>query len=503
MLRCTVVYKIAIALAFIFTLPANAQRDNVWIFGDSARLDFNQPGAVLRSKMHANWGTASIADINGNLQYYVGTININGSSYGKLFDSNDSVLPSGNTILNFAGLHFNIFLPYLESDSIIDLFTVSHNPFASPGLYRTRINAITNSIISANIPVDTGYYPSDGVQAVRHGNGRDWWLIWKDHDRINFSQRRNNFRLLLVSSSGVVLQNNQSIGTPSLGGRGRIRLSKNGDRLALAAGSGLIEVYDFDRCTGNISNPVLLQVDTNYLIGTPFTCEFSPSGRFLYVSVSGNALGGLSRILQYDLAAANPGLTQFVVKSWPFPTFGSTYTGGLQLWLDDKIYVGTGGQFNQYPDTFYTPNITHLSRIEDPDQPGVACNFNLNCVYLNGARSYGSLPNNPNYALKEWAGSGCDTLSLTSLPETGTTALSATIYPNPSSDFVTIQMSAPLSSAGELTIFNTSGQLMFSTRLQKRFYRQGLDISSWSTGLYMVVVESGGKVYQCRYQVMR
>jgi hypothetical protein len=503
MLKFTVVYRIAIALAFIFALPAKAQRDNVWIFGDSARLDFNQPGAVPQSKMHANWGTASVADINGNMLYYVGTININGSTYGKLFDSNDSVFPSGSMILNLAGLHFNIFLPYLESDSIIDLFTLSFHPFASPGLYRTRLNSVNNFIVSSNVPIDTGYYPSDGVQAVRHGNGRDWWLIWKDHDRINITQRRNNFRLLLVSSSGFILQNNQSIGTPSLGGRGRLRFSKNGDRLSLAAGSGLIEVYDFDRCTGNISNPLLLQVDTNYLNGTPFTCEFSPSGRFLYVSVSGNALGGLARILQYDLATANPAQTQYVVKSWPFPPFGSTFTTGLQLWLDDKIYVGTGGQFNQYPDTFYTPNITHLSRIEDPDQPGAACNFNLNCVYLNGNRSYGCLPNNPNYALKEWQGSGCDTLSLTSLSETTVPNISVTAYPNPVTDFVTVQMSIPLSSTGELKIFNANGQVVYSTNLPNRFYRQSMDVSYWATGLYIAVIETEGKVYQCRYQVLR
>jgi hypothetical protein len=494
-----VVYKIAIALAFIFTLPANAQRDNVWIFGDSARLDFNQPGAVLRSKMHANLGTASIADINGNLQYYVGTININGSSYGKLFDSIDSMLPSGNTILNFAGLHFNIFLPYLESDSIIDLFTVSHNPFASPGLYRTRINSIANSIISANIPIDTGYYPSDGVQALRHGNGRDWWLIWKDHDRINFSQRRNNFRLFLVSSSGVVLQNNQSIGTPSLGSRGRIRFNKDGDRIALASGSGLIEVYDFDRCTGTISNPLQLQIDSVYWNGVPLTCEFSPSGRFLYVSVSADLQGNLARILQYDLWAPNPAITKLPIHSWPFPSFGSTLTGGLQLWLDDKIYVGTGEQFNQYPDTFYTPNITHLSRIEDPDQLGSACNFNLNCVYLSGARSYGSLPNNPNYVLKEWAGSGCDTLSLTGLDEKKTEN-GIGVYPNPARDVLNIQCKVPLQQNSDLRVYSSGGALLLKQSLPLRCYRHAIDVSHWPVGLYLVVINSGDKVYQTKFQ---
>lgn len=133
-----------------------------------------------------------------------------------------------------------------------------------------------NQIIIANEPIETGLDPSDGVQAVRHGNGRDWWVVWKDFDRINQAQKRNNFRVNLFSSNGNVTTNIQSIGTLSMGRRGRIRFNRAGDRMALITGSGFIEVYDFDRCSGIISNPVQLKIDLIPFQGIPLTCEFSP-----------------------------------------------------------------------------------------------------------------------------------------------------------------------------------------------------------------------------------
>lgn len=487
-------------LIALCTNSATAQRDNVWVFGDSVRLDFNQPGSVNPSRMYSNWGSASISDLNGNLLYYTGTWNINGSAVAYLFNSQDSVMLNGTAILNWAGIHFNTFISYLESDSIIDLLTVSFHPLHTPGLYRTRINQATDQIISANEPVDIGLYPSDGVQAIRHGNGRDWWVIWKDYDRLNYTQKRNNFRLFLFTPDGNYSQNFQSIGTPSLGGRGRIRFNKNGTRMALVAGSGLIEVYDFDRCTGIISNPIQLKQDSLQYLGVPMTCEFSPSGRFLYESHLPDGVAP-SEIVQYDLNAPNPSQTRFVVKSWPVPAIGNyTISGGLQLWLDDKIYVGSSESYNVYPDSFYTPNITHLSRIEDPDQSGTACNFNLNCIYLNGYRHAGGLPNNPNYALKEWTGSGCDTLSLTGIGEEYENQFLFVLYPVPASESVTIQTAHPLKGQSEFELYHPDGRCILKEWLPLNFQRKTLDIRDLKPGLYLVVLRMDNRIISRKFQ---
>jgi hypothetical protein len=495
-----VTFKLLNTFLFLFPLLVSGQRDNVWIFGDSARLDFNQPGAVNQSRMYANWGSASISDTNGNLMYYTGTWNINGSADAFLFDSNDSVLQNGNAIQNWAGIHFNTFTSYLETDSFIDLFTVSFHPLHSPGFYRTRINHFLNQITIANEPIDTGLYPSDGVQAVRHGNGRDWWVVWKDHDRPNQVQKRNNFRLYLFKSDGSYTQNFQSIGTMSIGGRGRIRFTKDGTRMALVVGSGLIEVYDFDRCSGLISNPVQLKVDSIPYLGVPMTCEFSASGRFLYESHLPDGIAP-SQIVQYDLNAPNPSQTRFVVKSWPIPPVGNyTISAGLQRWLDDKIYVGSAEGYNVYPDTFFTPNISNLSRIEDPEQPGTACNFNLNCVYLNGYRHAGGLPNNPNYALKEWAGSGCDTVSLTGIVDSKYSPPQFILSPVPAKDFVTIQMTIPLKTESTLEVYSMSGSQIFIEKLPAHFLRKTMEIDTFKSGLYVVIIRSGNNVISQKFQ---
>lgn len=471
-----------------------AQRDNVWIFGDSVRLDYNQPGTIKHSNMYRNWGCASVSDTAGNLQYYIGSGDFQGATYGFLYDSNNNIVANGNTIYNYCGINFNAFNSYLESDSIIDLVNVSLDPLHPPGLYRTRINQNSNQIIISNEPIEVGLYPSDGVQEIRHGNGRDWWVVWKDFDRQNQTQKRNNFRVNLFQADGTVNTNIQSIGTLSMGGKGRIRFNKDGTKLALATGSGLVEVYDFDRCTGIISNPVQLKPD-NGTLGVPISCEFSPSGQKLYISLMPYN-GNPSHIAQYDLTAPVPSQTRYVVHAWPSTV---SITGSLQIWLDDKLYVATADSFSHYPTTFYTPNIANISRIEFPDLSGSACNFNLNCVYLNGDRSCGALPNNPNYALKEWQGSGCDTLSLTGIKEEQEDNVFA-LYPVPATNAVNIQMKTPLKNYCSIEIVNMAGQLILSEDYPAYFFRKTIDIAGFDPGLYLLLLKTDKTVTSRKFQ---
>lgn len=227
--------------------------------------------------------------------------------------------------------------------------------------------------------------------------------------------------------------------------------------------------------------------------------NFPQNGQFLYESHLPDGIVP-AEIVQYDLSAPNPSQSRFVVKTWPLPAVGTTAIGGLQLWLDDKIYVGTSESFSTYPDTFYVPNIINLSRIEDPDLPGAMCNFDLNCVYLNGKRNAGGLPNNPNYELKEWTGSGCDTVSLTGINEHNLNSFSIELFPVPISEDLTIQTGQPLKESGNLDVYNSDGKLIFKESLIPNFYRKTLNVGDFAPGLYLVVIQSENAILSKKFQ---
>ncbi|MBK8722769.1 MAG: hypothetical protein IPL95_11015 [Saprospiraceae bacterium] len=53
--------------------------------------------------------------------------------------------------------------------------------------------------------------------------------------------------------------------------------------------------FDFDRSTGELSNPIYLDLQDSIQVGG---CAFSPSGRFLYVS-------NTFKVFQFDLEQNN------------------------------------------------------------------------------------------------------------------------------------------------------------------------------------------------------
>lgn len=96
---------------------------------------------------------------------------------------------------------------------------------------------------------------------MRHCNGRDIWVIVKE-------RHTNGFRVYLVDENGFsptnFVQNN--IGSPADNGVnefliGYMKLSHSGNRLVNTLwANGALEIFDFDNSTGQLSNPVLINI---------------------------------------------------------------------------------------------------------------------------------------------------------------------------------------------------------------------------------------------------
>ncbi|MBL0054008.1 MAG: hypothetical protein IPP29_22215 [Bacteroidetes bacterium] len=88
---------------------------------------------------------------------------------------------------------------------------------------------------------------NDGLAAVQHGNGRDWWLIFKDNDGV----ADNTFYKYLVDTSGVALADTQNIGSYANTNTIRLKFNKEGTQLATVNFNGVTDLFDFDRCLVN------------------------------------------------------------------------------------------------------------------------------------------------------------------------------------------------------------------------------------------------------------
>jgi hypothetical protein len=124
---------------------------------------------------------------------------------------------------------------------------------------------------------------NDGIIAVKHGNGRDWWLIYKhgfpQNDSMCQSVSITQWSLIATGSANRYFHGVERIY--------RMSINPAGDLIAGVTVRGVIELFDFDRCTGLLSNHRYLKnnLGTNDEKERFWSVEFSGSSRrYLYVS---------------------------------------------------------------------------------------------------------------------------------------------------------------------------------------------------------------------------
>ena len=479
--------KVTTFLLLMLSQLMLAQRGNVWVFGDSAIMNLSQPGQSLRSGAVFSLGTSAISDTSGNLLFYTGINN----QQGFVYNNSHQIMNNGSGIINRNIFHSNLILPWPSSDSLYCFFHTQQLNSTS-GVYYSIINPLkygVGEVTQKNISIQDSVTPTDVLSAVRHGNGRDWWIFWRNYDYAGLdtslinAQKNNTYYSVLLTPNGVGNITSQNIGSLSyVGSYGDLTFNKSGTQVVYASYK-LLELFDFDRCTGLFTNPINIIPDSslpNYR--AQIGAEFSDNGRFLYVSDGGST----SYLYQYDLQAPNVLSSRQVLDSLVY----EDQTGTLERWVDGKIYISnadsciTYGNFYPY---HYTTINTHLSVINNPDVPYPKCNYVKNGYYLNGARTYQSLPNNPNYDLGVAIGSPCDTLSV-GIAEHNESSASLLIAPNPATDKVIVSYKFTNRNDGWLEVYDILGKLIHKQRLYGSSTQLLLYTNEFKSGLYIVKV---------------
>ena len=465
------------------------KRDNVWMLGAMSNfnnygIEFN-PGQADTFSIHRylNFiGTnSSICDTNGQILFYTNGITI-------LNRNNDTLLNAyGFNPGFFTSNYANFGLPLYYSSLIIprpnyesqyfyliheSAEVVTYNSVQSPHPISLRYSEIDMSLDNGlggiilgkkNIHLVNDTLIRGRVSAVKHGNGRDWWILCH---RFN----SNSYYRFLLTQDSIVNLGIQNIGAfnPHQNAFGQSVFSLDGNQYMSQIDDTTVDVYDFDRCTGMLSNARSISINeyTAALVG----CAFSPNGRYIYIN---NELN----LRQYDTQAPNIWASEQLIAPWDtFYSPGPTTFGNMKLGPDGIIYMNT---------TVGT-NMLHL--ILNPDSPGVACNFIQDNFLTPSYNTYG-FPNSPNWDLVPSNGSICDSL-FNNVGMNNEDNLEFEIYPNPARNNFSVRSSKKIIKTTAFLLYDNLGKEKIKSSLNSSFQNYEFDSGNLNDGIYFYLIRT-------------
>lgn len=328
------------------------------------------------------------------------------------------------------------------------------------------------------------------INAIRHGNGRDWWVVCPTE-----STSRPRL-MLLLTPEGIQYPLSFPLNpdlTLSSDLPGQCGFTADGRTYfkVVRAPAPILEILDFDRCTGLFSNRRLIAngLSTELEpVNTMIGAVSSPSGQFLYVSTG-------SRLLQFDLWADSIAVTMQVVGQYDgFQSGGNPAMFGHGMrGPDGKIYLGG------------VKKIRHLHIVQQPDLSGASCAFEQHALEMPAYLDQVML-NFPDFEILDWAGSPCDTLLppdesvSTQFEPSGNHILK--VWPNPATDIFNLDIPDGFQNA-QLTILNISGFMVFSRKIENGGTQQ-INLQQQPEGLYCIVLSQQSGYYRfCKLMLKR
>ncbi|WP_405296544.1 PKD domain-containing protein, partial [Algibacter sp. Ld11] len=365
---------LCVCAAFLFSSISRAQDQAAnWYFGARAGVNFdnNNVSAILNSELSTHEGCASISNAKGELLFYTNGVSV--------WDKDHKVMPNGTGLMgNISSSQSAIIVPKPNSETVYYIFTIIDYAYTE-GLRYSEVDMSLNGgngDVTLNKNVFLISPGTEKISAVQHSNGIDYWVsthLWESNSFATFKITKNG-----VETTPVLSAVGRYHGGASFNVIGCMKFSPNGKKLALTKWStdSFVELFNFDKETGIISNPVLIDnfFGADYLNGA-YGIEFSTDSKLLYVSEL-NQKDYTSELHQLDLTVFTP---TAIKASGALINKEQRLIAGLQLGPDGKIYVSN---------TFST----FLSVIEAPNTKGIGCNYQNRNIDLKGRSSIFGLP---------------------------------------------------------------------------------------------------------------
>ena len=506
-------------------LLCQSKRDHTWLLGYPT-FDPNHPnvGKFGGMKVHftqtssrvdtfnfiAGSVSATVNDENGNLLFYTtgcaiynpkaeiiengDEINLGGTVYQdncvKYRDY--TVVRSGAVALPIPEKQNEYIMFHLRIEQTSDISAL-YDQF-----YCTKINMNANGghgkVLAKNqVIIKDSLH--DAVSAVRHGNGRDWWVV------IPRGIGREFWEILLspeglakpiLRSVGANPPFNVTIEDPTLpppdnrflvneytweSWAGQTTFSPDGTKFCRIVKGTEVEIYGFDRCTGEMTLlralPMPLYVRWPNFPVQACGAAFSPDSRYLYFNNN-------EALFQFDVCPERIKDGGFErIEDWDGYTEDGTAVFATLFYQmrnapDGKIYMNCNN------------GVRSLHVIHEPNQPGKACRFEQRGFPLPRWNAW-LLNYFPNFNLYDVQDSPCDTLGIDdpNPPKPAYTFEDFRIFPNPSDQEV--KLYAPDCNSLSVEVWNIMGQLVKEIAFIPGKTAYSMDVSDWAAGAYFVV----------------
>jgi len=333
----------------VFTSYAQHESSE-WYFGKLAGMSFQSdpPVPLSDGALVTTEGCSSISSPEGDLLFYTDGITIYNKDHEEM--QNGTGL-SGNSSATQSG----IIVPVPDDPDLYYVFTVSNLDWNSTSegfrysLVNMQLDGGNGAVVSGKKNIPLFGSTTERITSVKNYNESGIWVIGHEWES-------NRFISYLVTNSGI--DNNpvnsdvgEYHGTHINNGKGYMKASSSGDRIAVAIQNmDIIQVFDFNNVTGDITNPITLPAGVG-----PYGVEFSKDSRYLY----GDERNGVN-LYQWDLESGDENA---VINSREVVGVLEENIGGaLQMAPNSKIYIAHKSQ-------------NYLSVIHSPENGGVACNF--------------------------------------------------------------------------------------------------------------------------------
>jgi hypothetical protein len=450
----------------------------------------------------------SICDsLTGNLLFVTNGVYIY-DAQANVFNNSDSLITpyaytkyfarhnkQGTLILPKANRKFDIFFSYF-SDAILD--SSYYDDLMLHHLIDMNANSGQGTVIKKqeNILPSNIHLSTLNMDAVRHANGVDWWILKLGYGMGKFDSL---YLYTWLVKEDTILgpfayyagpNGNAAIDCSYHYKFAELKFSIDGTMFAGTHGCNTFYYGNFNRCSGAISNikfvaPPLdstytMPNDTTIFKDSTFATEnvatgilISPNNKYIY-------LVGRWRILQYDIAESNTNLAFFKVMNGFDTTFApySYGKGSMQYAPDSSIII--------FPLNGSTPDI--LNVIEHPDVKGKGCGYRFDKIKYQPGAVFPVSSNHPNHP--NWLLGADSTLCWPlSINQIASNKQSWSIYPNPTQNILTVLFTSTLSTTQKIEIYNMQGQLVqqcFANKGQSK-YNVSLQVPN---GIYIVKINN-------------
>lgn len=298
------------------------QRSNVWHFGNTAGIDFNEtpPVALDNSAMDAPEGCAIVCDRNGDVIFY--------TDGDKVFDKTDTEIDSGIGG-DPASSQSAIIVPVPGDETLYYIFTTQ--AVNGTGLFEVRY-----SLFDLKLGLNGGLQQKNVLlfsRSTERITANERWVIVHEYGN-------NVFRSYPISADGIGQPVYSEIGSDhsfqsAVNAEGYMNLG-SGNQIAVTLStpgiSNFVELFVLDDSTGVLSN--FRQIDLNEPNGQVYGVEFSPGGNKIFATVKGSPTP--SAIFEYYLdSLSRPVFKQRIDQNLEL--------GAIQIGPDGQIYVAING----------------------------------------------------------------------------------------------------------------------------------------------------------------